>query len=221
MGASEISVLLMTGSLGVVDAVVPAEEIAGDAGDRGEGAGFRAEELEGHEGRGDGGVGGAGEDGHEAHGGEQRGGKWDGAGEAVAEGGPDEEQGRDFAAFVAGAEGESGEGELGGEGEAGHGLVEGGNNSGNAEADVALGVGSEDDDGDQGTADKGTEWRVGEETFVDGADGVGEAGEGERGEAEDDAGKGGVEKSARGDGGGASEGVDEIGCVVDAPSAGW
>src|SRR5260370_578490 len=60
------------GALRVVDGVGAGEEVAGDAGDGGEGSGFGAEELEGHEAGGDGGVGCAGEDGYEAHGGQQR-----------------------------------------------------------------------------------------------------------------------------------------------------
>ncbi len=58
-------------ALGVVDAVVSAEEVAGDAGYGGEGSGFGVEEFESHEAAGYGGVGGSCEDGCEAHGGEQ------------------------------------------------------------------------------------------------------------------------------------------------------
>ncbi len=59
-------------SLGVVDAFVSAEEVAGDTGYGGEGSGFGTEEFEGHQAAGYGGVGGSCEDGGEAHGCQQR-----------------------------------------------------------------------------------------------------------------------------------------------------
>ena len=54
-------------ALGVIDAVVSAEKITGDAGYSSEGPDFGTEELERHQAAGYGGVGGSGEDCSEAH----------------------------------------------------------------------------------------------------------------------------------------------------------
>lgn len=97
----------------MVDAAMPREEVAGDAGDGGEGSCFGAEEFQSHEAGGDGGVGCSGKDGDEAHGGEQRRGQREDAGECVAEGGSDEEEWGDLATFEAGAKSERSEGEFG------------------------------------------------------------------------------------------------------------
>lgn len=105
----------MAGSLGVVNAPGTAEKVADQASDGGKGCGAGTEELVGHECGGDGGVRGTGEDGYEAHGGEHGGGQREQVGKSVAEGGSDVEEGGDFAAFEAGAEGEGGEDELCGE----------------------------------------------------------------------------------------------------------